>query len=731
MKSNLHSPSLSALSCFQSPSRKNEGSDQTSVVPSASSPANAMPDKAGSSTPAVPGKHRPGWLQKTHKKCFAIAKPVPQWEPAFLLVDPDRGSELLCQLRLHKADVAKGGLGSISIFKNQKGEKLVGKFISTEEICSAKSAIKIKESFEQEFKAVEKIYKTENVGRHPNLVNMYGIANVPDKTGALKRAILMEHVPGPHGMETFNALRKCWDSHKISTTEYWGAIQFLGRRLLDVTEHIAKAGVVHNDIKPHNFLVNENTGEPVLIDLGSWSEPESVIERGYTWNYSAPELRLAQEVSAKSDVFSVGASLLHGVEGGEIKEMEDAPNQGLRYVGPPLPDRHVVEENEDDLVYSSSSPTPSDEIRPYQDVDDEQNDPIDLLNIGELLMRSLRGSGTQNIPDQDDPQEIGPLKDNEGNLERNRRTYSAKTAYSDFMEQVMQVDESARYDARKAKNHPFLRESLLEDDAAKDVIQKAIRLAKIERKKPPEKQWKQPESQHKAYGRLYKQARKEIKELKGESPNLHTYASLQTYPKLRKHLDKNALRDLDQKIEEAVAIKANLYTELAEWFAHAKNVLEGVPTVLDGKPAARVKSGVDRKGIRIQTESESTDPRYTSAMAKARMILAPHVDTEALKRDVNDMERFLYEVKISKIDHPEITEKIKQIREQATIARRVLELFGQSFFSSEADSRLDKDTAKQAMEKAVLLAKSKMEKKNPWNRLKTVLMNSNHKSLKI
>ena len=761
MKFNLNSPSLRALSCLQAPSKKNEESDRTPILLSASSSANAMPDadsaeenaenrqdpalpSTSSSAPAAPGKHRPGWLQKTYGKCFAIEKPIPQWEPESLLVDPQRGSDLLGHLRLHKADVAKGGFGSISIFKSQKGEKLVGKFIYIEDNCSAEAAAKINEAFEQEFKAFERIHNFEEINKvkqHPNLVKVYGIANVPDKTGALKRAILMEAVPGPHGMKTFDALRKCWDSGKISTGEYWGAMQFLGRRLLDVTKHIGKAGVVHNDIKPQNFLVNEKTGEPVLIDLGSWSEPDKLIERGYTWHYAAPELRLAQAVSPKSDVFSVGASLLHGVEGGEIEEMKDAPNQGLRYVGS-LSDvtRHILEEDdEDDVVYSSPSPAPSEEIKPHQDVDDEQDDEIDLLSIGASLLRDLGIESTQDAPDQNDPQEIGPPKDNEENVVRHRRTYSAKTAYSDFMDQVMQVDKSSRSDARKAKKHLFLRKPLLEDDAAKDVIKQALRLAKIEEKKPPEKQWKQPGSQHKTYDRLYKQAKKEIKELKGKNPDLHIYTSLQTHPKLRKYLDKNTLENLDQKIKEVVTTKANLYLEEAEWFAYAKSVLEEVPTVLDEKPAARVKSGVDRKGIRLQAESEDTDPRYTDAVAKARMKLlppdndmeaAPDIDIESLKRDVNDVEKFLYEVKISKIDNPEITEKIKQVREQATIARRVLELFEQGLSSSEDDTQLDKDAAKEAMEKAVLLAKSRMEKKNPWNRLKNVLMNFDHKPFK-
>ena len=674
-----------------------------------------------------------------------------QWEPESLLVGSAHANELLEQLRLHKADVARGGFGSVSIFENKNGEKLVGKFLHIKDDNSAEEIARVNKEFDQELEVFKIIYEAKSAGPHPNLVNVYGIANVPDTTGGLKRAILMDAVPGPTGLKTFEALRNSRDAGTISTSEYWGAIQFLGRRLLDVTEHISKAGVVHNDIKPQNFLVNEETGEPVLIDFGSWSKPNRLIERSFTWAYSAPEVRMGEEVNEKSDMFSVGASLLHGVEGGEIKELKDAPNQGLRYVGPTLPDISKADvahngiklddlfvddttespvssdldpsglgssdlgswsrEDEGAVEHDSTSTSSSSAIKSDRNIDDESG----LLTIGAAFLRELGAVGIQGKSDQDLRQEIGSLKDDEGNVVREPKTYSAKTAYTNFIDQVLHTDKSTRLTIEQAKDLAFLSDAMLDDDAAKRVIKKAISPTEKDEKNPAEKQWdskqtkkemkklkmnpnwhtyvsvqdsikdhpklkkyvdentvrEQPKSQHKASDNRYKQVKKEMKELKA-NPNLHTYASLQNsikaHPKLKKYMDENTVRDVKQKIEKAVVVDANLYVGKAEWFANIKSILEGVPTI-------PVKSGVKQNGVSRKTENEGVDLQYADVVNTAYTALAPHVDTEALQRYVNDTEKFLYEVKTLEIDNPEIKEKIKQVREHATAARRVLEIF--------------------------------------------------------
>ena len=233
----------------------------------------------------------------------------------------------LQQLKLDKADIASGRYASVSIFEMENGDKLAGK-ISKNKMKDGKG--RIKDDLAAELKAYQTIYdavyEEEKVGPHPNLVNVYGIAQVPNEDGAMKRTMLMDAVPGPSGKKAFAALRESWKAHKISSAEYWGALQFIVRRLLDVTEHISKAGVVHCDIKPTNVIVNENTGEPVLIDLGEWSK-KGEKNSGGTPMYRAPELWKRQPVDERTDVFGIGALLVSAMEGAEFTERW--PNQGF------------------------------------------------------------------------------------------------------------------------------------------------------------------------------------------------------------------------------------------------------------------------------------------------------------------------------------------------------------------------------------------------------------------
>lgn len=762
MKFNLSpSPLHAAASCFRDPltaSTENinsEAGPSTALLPTASPAARML------------GMLSPAWVQKAVKE-YSLSKKYPlQWDPERLLVDPERGNALLQNLKLHKKNVARGQFGSISIFKNQNGEKLVGKFFDP--TPEQKKHITEQEFF-QELVGLKAIYEAETVGRHRNLVNMYGTAKMLGKTGEPECSILlMDVVPGPTGMKLFDTLRNSLKDGKISSTEYWGAIQFIGKRLFDVVEHMSKAEVVHNDINPDNFLVNEETGEPVLIDLGNWGWKDDSAP-GFSEGYASPEARVGYPVDEKSDVFCVCASLLHGIEGGEIKSLEDMPNRGLR------------------------------------------------------LEKELH-------------------KDDDGNIVRQSRTYAVKTAYIDFMNRGLANDRSIRLAAKQAKNHPFLHNALLDDDAAKQVIKDVISQAKEEEKlakgkgKPP----KSKPNAHNSY--QFKQVKREIEstpakssflsaklygavgisesqvlmqsclKLVKKSPNLHAYARLQSLgkndPELKKYLEKNknTLAKLEPEIGNTMVADATAYIEQAKWFAHAKSVLEKVPTApvksgvnengVDKNWAEKSwvdkvwvdkvwvdehgvvhndfdQNGVDKNVVRRHTEYNDIDLKYADAVNEAKKALPSYADTETLKHYVNDAEKFLYEAStLKKIDNQEEKEKIEQVRERATLTRRMLEILemdssllskatlnrsfslphsavgtsknrvlvqrsakdkatlNQSVFLR-ANPHLNNDTvkksiekrvARKAVEKAVLMSPARMEKKTeekPQERLKTM-----------
>ena len=619
-----------ATSCLQSPANTGREITHRETGPNTASLPTASP------AAKVIGMLSPAWAKKAVKEFASPKKYSLHMDPATCLVEPERAKTLLQNLKLDKKDIAKGHFGSISIFKNQNGEKLVGKFFNP--APGDKDGLS-EEEFFKEVTAFKAIY--EAVGRHPNLVNMHGIAKMPGKSGKPERSVLlMDAVPGPTGTKLFDALRSSWDAGKISSSEYWGAMQFIGKRLLDVTEHMGKAEVVHNDIKPDNFLVNEHTGEPVLIDLGGWCW-KGDIALGITESYAAPEAKIALGVDEKSDVFSAGASLLQGIEGGEIKSDKDMPSRGLRH---------------------------EPELR----------------------------------------------KDKDGNIVREPKTYAAKTTYTDFMNQVMAHMPSSRLDAKDAKDHPFLNDTLLDDEAAKKVIKDVISTTKAEGKSEKGK-GKLPKSSHNAYdNHLFKQAQKDLEFASGKpsslparlykamgisegqaliqscfmslkkNPSLHLYARLQSFeeshPETREYLKKkkNELAKLEQQVIKTAEMNAIAYITYADWFAPAKSILDTVPTT-------PVKSDVDQNGVRRSAQGNDIN---ADAVNKAKMELSSYVDQRTLKSYVNSAEKFLYDASALKnTGNQEINDKLAQVRERATLARRMLEIFEMDSSSSEAKPR--------------------------------------------
>lgn len=505
----------------------------------------------------------------------------------------------LRQLKLNTANLAKSAHASVSIYENENGDKLIGKTIHNP-LTGLPDDV---DALAKEWKAHQTIY--DKAGSHRNLVNAYGIAQMPNENGEMKRTMLMDMIPGKNGSETFDALLKCWKAGKISSQQRWGAIQFIGRRLLDVTKHLAKAGVVHNDIKPTNFMVNKETGEPVLIDLGLWSATGAKGVGG-EWNFMSPELKNLSSVDERSDVFAVGASILAGVEKWSEKESYRSPNEGL------------------------------------------------------VLKPAVR--------------------DAEGNMVRDPATYSARTAYPQFMSSTLEENKDKRVDSDKAKELHFLNDSMLDDDAAKEAIIKAMKVVSEEEQKPEKERWNQvkPGIQPEVLPANHSKRMSELLYPFQHDPTFRTlanYAKLhkesKINPVLKKYLNrKNDLDDWQGIIGDDAASRAGRLIADAPWFDAFKKITETV----------NVKSGVDENGARLYSENKYIDPAYESSVIQAKKDLESHVKIEDLRHYSQNAEKFLLDaMALKKMNNPEVANQLEQVTEQVTeraaVARRVVEIF--------------------------------------------------------
>jgi tRNA A-37 threonylcarbamoyl transferase component Bud32 len=190
--------------------------------------------------------------------------------------------------------VGEGGmaivfLGRDSVLKRQVAIKLLSPTLADEAVA--------RKRFTREAEAVARV-------THPNIVNVYQVGELAD------RAIpyfVMQFVDGPTlGM---GALRG-----KMLT-------EVRVRRLMaDVAAGLAAANrrkVVHRDIKPSNIILDGETGRAMVLDFGisaaistrRQSLGSRLTDEGMyigTPTYMSPEQGNGEEVTGKSDVYSLG-----------------------------------------------------------------------------------------------------------------------------------------------------------------------------------------------------------------------------------------------------------------------------------------------------------------------------------------------------------------------------------------------------------------------------------------
>lgn len=176
------------------------------------------------------------------------------------------------------------------------------------------------ELFEREMKTLAKL-------RHPRTPKLYDYFET-DSNGHLCFYMVTSFLPGQSLAEK---LRLGW-----RPTE--DQLRQIARQLLDILVdlHEREPLIIHRDIKPSNILVDEKEA-PSLVDFGAVQE--ALREQGGggstvigTFGYMAPEQFLGQATPA-SDLYGLGATLLHALSGRPPAELAHRDGLGLQFEG--------------------------------------------------------------------------------------------------------------------------------------------------------------------------------------------------------------------------------------------------------------------------------------------------------------------------------------------------------------------------------------------------------------
>ncbi|WP_237712358.1 serine/threonine-protein kinase [Pedosphaera parvula] len=155
-----------------------------------------------------------------------------------------------------------------------------------------------------------------------------------------------------------------------------------------------KHNLLHRDIKPGNILFNADN-EPKLVDFGLARKAEGEFdpqeELHGTPYYVAPEKIKREPESFLSDMYSLGATLYHGVTGHVPFEAPTAEDVVMAHVNTPLtPPNHVVPEisqASSDAIMRAMAKNPADRFQSYDEF---------IMNLEASRSHLLRQQFTEN-----------------------------------------------------------------------------------------------------------------------------------------------------------------------------------------------------------------------------------------------------------------------------------------------------------------------------------------------
>lgn len=160
---------------------------------------------------------------------------------------------------------------------------------------------------------------TAQVSHHPSIVTVHQAGVASDG----RPYLVMEYCARP-------GLGQRYRSERFEVAE----VLELGVRLASAVETAHRAGILHRDIKPGNVLTTD-FGRPVLADFGIAATVDAggpAVGMSIPW--AAPELLAARpHGDARSDVYSLAATLFSALAGRSPFERPGGPNEAADLVG--------------------------------------------------------------------------------------------------------------------------------------------------------------------------------------------------------------------------------------------------------------------------------------------------------------------------------------------------------------------------------------------------------------
>ena len=80
--------------------------------------------------------------------------------------------------------------------------------------------------------------------------------------------LVMEGIKGKDMSGAIDMMRSQYESGTLSHEQFYGALQYTMGQMLDTIEHLREHGIVHNDVRLDNVMIEAATGGIKLVDMG-------------------------------------------------------------------------------------------------------------------------------------------------------------------------------------------------------------------------------------------------------------------------------------------------------------------------------------------------------------------------------------------------------------------------------------------------------------------------------